>query len=142
MTTENGVYLLIDNELREVQDYNNETDARVAVVYQGTVVVIPPKNFGVADYYNAMEIVAANGAKLGNKPDWAIVDSQLEEAIEALELLGHDIINGAYWTSAEYSSSFAWYYSSNGYLYYYYKYGSSNVRPLSSFPLDALITIK
>lgn len=140
MTTENGVYLLIDNELRQVKDYNNEPDARVAVVYQGTVVVIPPKNFGEADYYNAMKIVEANGTKLGNKPDWTIVDSQLKEANEALKLLGHDIIKGAYWTSAGYSSHFAWYYYSIGYLFNGGKSSSIYVRPLSSFPLDALKT--
>ena len=140
MKAENGVYLLIDNELREVKDYNNEPDARVAVVYQGTVVVIPSKNFGEADYYNAMKIVGANGAKLGSKPDWAIVDSQLKEANKALELLGHDIIDGAYWTSAEYTSLYAWLYNSYGRLNYGSKYYSYYVRPLSSFPLDALKT--
>ena len=139
MTT-NGVYLLIENELRQVKDYNNEPDARVAVVYQGTVVVIPPKNLGEADYYNAMKIVEANGVKLGNKPDWAIVDSQLKEANEALKLLGHDIIIGSYWTSTEYSSYDAWYYLSYGTLDYYGKYFSIYVRPLSSFPLDTLKT--
>ena len=36
MTTENGVYLLIGNELKKVKDYNNEADARVTVVYEGT----------------------------------------------------------------------------------------------------------
>ena len=140
MTTENGVYLLIENELRQVQDYNNEPDARVAVVYQGTVVIIPPKNFGEADYYNAMKIVEANGEKLGNNPDWVIVDSQLKEANKALELLGHDIIDGAYWTSAEYTSGYAWHYNSYGHLSYKLKYYSIYVRPLSSFPLDALKT--
>ena len=138
MTTENGVYLLIENELRQVQDYNNEPDARVAVVYQGTVVIIPPKNFGEADYHNAMKIAEANGAKLGNKPDWAIVDSQLKEANEALELLGHDIIKGAYWTSAEYSSYTAWGYTSRGNLGTGIKGNSGYIRPLSSFSLDAL----
>lgn len=138
MKTENGVYLLIDNELRQVKDYNNEPDARVAVVYQGTVVVIPPKNFGEADYYNAMKIVEANGAKLGSKPDWAIVDSQLKEANEALKLLGHDIIKGVYWTSAEFTSYGAWVYRSNGSLGASGKGISGYVRPLSSFPLDAL----
>ena len=142
MGTENGVYLLINNELRQVKDYNNEPDARVAVVYQGTVVVIPPKNFGEADYYNAMKIVEENGMKLGNKPDWAIVDSQLKEANEALALLGHNIINKAYWTSTEYSSSNAWYYYSNGLLDFNLKGYRTYVRPLSSFPLDALKTIK
>ena len=140
MTTENGVYLLIGNELRQVKDYNNEPDAKVAVVYQGTVVIIPPKNFGEADYHNAMKIVEANGEKLGNNPDWVIVDSQLKEANEALELLGHDIINRAYWTSAESISGFAWYYYSGGYLDNISKYGSLIVRSLSSFPLDALKT--
>ena len=140
MTIENGVYLLIDNELRQVKDYNNEAYARVAVVYQGTVVVIPPKNFGEADYYNAMKIAEANGAKLGNKPDWAIVDSQLKEANDALKLLGHDIINRAYWTSAERSSNSAWLYGSYGLLTYINKYASYYVRPLLSFPLDALNT--
>ena len=140
MTTENGVYLLIDNELREVKDYNNEPDARVAVVYQGTVVVVPPKNFGEADYYNAMKIAEANGMKLGNKPDWAIVDSQLEEANEALKLLGHDIIKGEYWTIAEYSSYTAWFYYSFGILGNSIKISSYYVRPLSSFPLTALKT--
>lgn len=140
MTTTNGVYLLIDNELRQVKDYSNEADARVAVVYQGTVVVVPPKNFGVADYYNAMKIAEANRMKLGNKPDWTIVDSQLKEANEALELLGHDIIKGVYWTSAEYTSYGAWYYYSGGTLYYGTKYLSNGVRPLSSFPLTALNT--
>ena len=140
MKAENGVYLLIDNELRQVKDYNNEPDARVAVVYQGIVVVIPPKNFGKADYYNAMKIVEANGAKLGSKPDWAIVDSQLKEANEALELLGHDIIDGTYWTSAESSSDYAWYYRSNGSLTYTFKGYSGYVRPLFSFPLDTLNT--
>lgn len=140
MTTENGVYLLIENELRQVKDYNNEPDAMVAVVYQGTVVVIPPKNFRKADYYNAMKIVEADGMKLGNKPDWAIVDSLLEKVNEALELLGHDIIIGAYWTSDEYSSDYAWTYHSYGTLSYNYKHNSGCVRPLSSFPLDALNT--
>lgn len=140
MTTTNGVYLLIDNELRQVKDYSNEPDARVAVVYQGTVVVIPPKNFGEADYYNAMKIVEANGAKLGNKPDWAIVDSLLDEANEALELLGHDIIKGSYWTCNESSSIYSWYYRSLGYLYDTYKTNRYYVRPLYSFPLDALKT--
>lgn len=140
MTATNGVYSLIDNELRQVQDYNNEPDARVAVVYQGTVVVIPPKSFGEADYYNAMKIVEANGAKLGSKPDWAIVDSQLKEANEALDLLGHDIINGAYWTIAEFTSYYAWAYHSRGGLYYTNKCSSGYVRPLSSFPLDVLNT--
>ena len=138
MTTENGVYLLIENELRQVQDYNNEPDARVAVVYQGTVVIIPPKNFGEADYYNAMKIVEANGVKLGNKPDWAIVDLQLKEANEALRLLGHDIINGMYWTSTKDTSYNAWYYYSYGYLNDIDKGNSHYVRPLLSFPLDAL----
>ena len=140
MTTENGVYLLIGNELRQVKDYNNEPDAKVAVVYQGTVVVIPPKNFGEADYYNAMKIAEANGMKLGNKPDWAIVDSQLKEANEALKLLGHDIIKGAYWTSAEYSSLYAWLYYRHRTLLGNNKTYSLYVRPLSSFPLDALKT--
>ena len=140
MTTENGVYLLIDNELRQVQDYNNEPDARVAVVYQGTVVVIPPKNLGEADYYNAIKIAEANGVKLGNKPDWAIIDSLLDKANEALKLLGHDIIMGTYWTSAEFSSYYAWFYTSDGILYYYTKNISYHVRPLSSFPLDSLKT--
>lgn len=138
MTTTNGVYLLIDNELREVKDYNNEPDARVAVVYQGTVVVISPKTFGEAEYYDAIKIAEANGAKLGNKPDWAIVDSLLDEANEALELLGHDIIMGTYWTSAEYSSYVAWLYNSYGYLDINGKSRRNDVRPLSSFPLDAL----
>ena len=138
MKTENGVYLLIGNELKKVKDYNNEPDARVAVVYQGTVVVIPPKNFGEADYYNAMKIVEANGVKLGNKPDWAIVDLQLKEANEALRLLGHDIINGMYWTSTKDTSYNAWYYYSYGYLIDINKGNSHYVRPLFSFPLDAL----
>ena len=140
MTTENGVYLLIGNKLRQVREYNNELDTRVAVVYQGAVVVISPKDLGEADYYNAMKIVAANGEKLVNKPDWAIVDSQLKEANKALELLGHDIIDGAYWTSAEYTSGYAWHYNSYGHLSYKLKYYSIYVRPLSSFPLDALKT--
>ena len=141
MTTENGVYLLIGNKLRQVREYNNELDTRVAVVYQGAVVVISPKNLGEADYHKAMKIVEANGAKLGNKPDWAIVDSQLKEANEALELLGHDIINGEYWTIAESSSYTAWRYTSLGYLNNNFKNLSRYVRPLSSFPLDALKTI-
>ena len=140
MTTENGVYLLIDNELRQVQDYNNEPDARVAVVYQGTVVVIPPKNLGEADYYNAIKIVEANGVKLGNKPDWAIIDSLLDKANEALKLLGHDIISGTFWTSTEFTSSIAWLYHSLGYLGSNLKSNSRYVRPLSSFPLDTLKT--
>lgn len=139
MKTENGVYLLIDNELRRVKDYNNEPHARVAVVYQGTVVVIPPNNFGEADYYNAMNIAEANGAKIGSKPDWAIVDSQLKKANKALELLGHDIIDGAYWTNAEYASYYAWFYISYGTLYYNSKTSSYYVRPLSSFPLTDLL---
>ena len=140
MTTTNGVYLLIDNELRQVKDYNNEPDARVAVVYQGTVVVIPPKNLGAADYYEAMEIAEANGAKLGDKPEWIIIDSLLDKANEALKLLGHDIIRGTFWTSAEFTSYGAWRYYSRGGLYYRNKYYSLYVRPLSSFPLDTLKT--
>ena len=140
MTTTNGVYLLIDNELRKVTDYSNEPDARVAVVYQGTVVVIPPKNLGEADYYNAIKIVEANGVKLGNKPDWAIIDSLLDKANEALKLLGHDIIRGVFWTSTEYSSYYAWSYYSYGLLNYISKINSYDVRPLFSFPLDTLKT--
>ena len=140
MTITNGVYLLIDNELRQVKDYNNEPDARVAVVYQGTVVVIPPKNFGEADYYNAIKIAEANGVKLGNKPDWAIVDSLLDKANEALKLLGHDIIRGVFWTSTEYSSNSAWFYGIRGILLYTNKYYRGYVRQLSSFPLDTLKT--
>lgn len=140
MKTENGVYLLIDNELKEVKEYSNEPDARVVVVYQGTVVVIPPKNFGEADYYNAMKIAEANGMKLGNKPDWTIVDLLLDEVNETLELLGHDIIKGSYWTCNEFTSSIAWNYSSHGGLYTLNKRYSIYVRPLLSFPLNALNT--
>ena len=139
MTTTNEVYLLIDNELRKVKDYNNEPDARVAVVYQGTVVVISPKNLEAARYNEAIKIAEANGVNLGSKPDWAIVDSLLKEANEALKLLGHGIISGAYWTSDEYASTYAWFYTSRG-LYYRNKYYSLYVRPLSSFPLDTLKT--
>ena len=140
METTNGVYLLIDNELRQVTDYSNNPDARVAVVYQGTVVVIPPKNLGEADYYEAMEIAEANGAKLGDKPEWIIIDSLLDKANEALKLLGHDIIRGAYWTSDEYASYYAWFYTSSGILNANLKGSSTCVRPLSSFPLDTLKT--
>ena len=140
MTTENGVYLLIGNRLRQVREYNNESDAKVTVVYQGTAMVISPKNLGEAQYDDAMKIAEANGAKLGNKPDWAIVDLLLDEVNEALELLGHDIINGSYWTCNKFTRSIAWNYSSHGGLYTLNKSYSIYVRPLLSFPLDALNT--
>lgn len=139
METTNGVYLLIDNKLRQVREYNNESDAKVTVVYQGTAVVISPKNLGEARYDDAMKIAEANGVKLGNKPDWAIIDSQLKEANEALKLLGHDIINGEYWTITEFTSIYAWGYYSLGFLYHFSKGISFYVRPLSSFSLTDLL---
>lgn len=138
MTKQNGVYLLIGNELKKVKEYNNEADAKVVVVYEGTGVLISPKNLGEAQYDDAMKIAEANGVKLGNKPDWAIVDSQLKEANEALKLLGHDIINGEYWAITEHANYFAWVYTSYGYLLNPNKYNRGYVRPLSSFSLDAL----
>ena len=138
MTTENGVYLLIGNRLRQVREYNNESDAKVTVVYQGTAVVISPKNLGEAQYDDAIKIAEANGVKLGNKPDWVIVDSQLEKANEALKLLEHDIINGEYWAITKHANYFAWFYTSYGYLLNPNKYNRGYVRSLSSFSLDAL----
>lgn len=139
MKTENGVYLLIGKELKKVEDYNNEADARVVVVYEGIAVVISPKNLGKATFNDAIKIAKENNARLGNKVEWMIVDTLIKEAQEALELLGHDAIDPS-WTSTECSSGNAWLYYSHGSLNLNYKYNSFNVRPLSSFPLDALKT--
>lgn len=139
MKIQNGVYLLIGNELKEVKNYNNEPDAKVAVVYEGAVVVVSPKNLGAADYDEAMRIAKENGSKLGNTPDWVIVGLYITDVNHALKLLGYDVIEGEYWTGTEYSSNFAWFYYTNGYVSYYIKSLSLYVRPLSSFPLNTLI---
>lgn len=141
MKPQNGVYLLIGKELKKVKDYNNE-DAKVVVIYEGTGVLISPKTLGEAEYDEAVKMAEANGVKLGNTPDWAIVGLYLRDVNYALKSLGHDVIGGEYWTGAEYTSIYAWGYRSRGDLGFINKNLSFYIRPLSSFPLDALITIK
>lgn len=138
MKLQNGVYLLIGKELKKVKEYNNESDAKVVVVYEGTGVLVSPKNLGEAEYDEAVKIAEANGVKLGNTPDWAIVGLYLRDVNYALKLLGHDVVKEEYWTGNEFTSNNAWVYGSNGGLYLSYKYFSFYVRPLSSFPLDTL----
>lgn len=137
MTKQNGVYLLIGNELKKVKEYNNEADARVAVVHEGTVVVVSLKTLGEAEYVEAVRIAIENGAKLGSKVDWVIVDSQLDETNEALRLLGQDVISGEYWTDNAYTRFSTWCYNSYG-SFWYGNNLNCYVRPLSSFPLDTL----
>lgn len=138
MKPQNGVYLLIGKELKKVKDYNNESDTKVVVAYEGTGVLISPKTLGEAEYDEAVKIAEANGVKLGNPPDWVIIGLYLREVNNALAKLGQDIIDGGYWTSAESSGNYAWYYNSLGLLFNGGKYNSLYVRPLSAFPLDTL----
>lgn len=138
MKIQNGVYLLIDNELKKVKEYNNEADAKVVVVYEGTGVLVSPKTLGEAEYDEAVKIAEANGAKLGNTPDWAIVGLYLRDVNYALKLLGQDVIGGDYWTGNEYASNRAWYFNSYGGLYRSIKLNSDYVRPLYAFQLDTL----
>jgi hypothetical protein len=39
----------------------------------------------------------------------------------------------SYWSSSEYSAAYAWYYSSNGIMFNYPKYGSGDVRAVTAF---------
>lgn len=135
MTKQNGVYLLIGNELKEVKNYDNEADAKIIVIYEGTGVLVSPKTLGEASYYRAMEIAKENGVKLGNTPDWAIVGLYLRDVNYAVKLLGHDPIRGEYWTGSESSSYSAWGCNSYGFLDHTSKYNSLYVRSLSAFPL-------
>ena len=103
--------------------FENEVFAGVRVTSEDEDFVIAPKDYSrkLMNWYDAMDVLKANGLDTWNYQQCCLVWPNYEEIEKVLRHNGGEYLNVEYWTCTEYSNDAAFYYEG----YYNNLYGGS-----------------